>query len=147
MEPEENDKCLSGSPGLCLSLPHLGEARPQNSRPETSPASHDLDDAAEGVEGQREEELDSFRVLKLGCCHLPSPSALAWLGSHSLGKESFSLQSFPPSSPLSFQPLLPPFFSSFPSLPFLLCIFSPLPHFTPLGPHPAPGDFPRLGSA
>lgn len=97
---------------ICLSLT-WEKAGPKIAaqRRHLSPASHDLDDEAEGVGGRREEELDSFRVWKFGCYRLPFPSAL--------GKDSFSLQSRSLASPLSFQPLLSPFFSWFPSLPFL----------------------------
>lgn len=69
------------------------------------------------------------------CCHSVSPSALVlWpphRGSRSLGKGSFSLQSFSPASLLSFQPLLP-------SLPFLLSHPSPSASLPP--------DYPPLPS-
>lgn len=143
MEPEENDKCLSGSLGLCLSLPHLGEARPQNSRPEMSPASHDLEDVAEGVEGRREEELDSFRVLKLGCCHLPSPTALQPLCSWEAaawGRSPFLCKAFPLPLLCLSNPSFLPSFPHFPPSPSSFRIFSPLPHFAPPRSPSAPGD-------
>lgn len=116
---------LSGQ-AICLSLtwekpgPKIAAQRRH-----LSPASHDLDDEAEGVGEWREEELGSFRVWKLGCYRLPFPS----VGEGFL----FSAKLFPFLS-LSFQPLLSPFFSLFPSLPFFPS--HPLPSAPPSSPPP-----------